>query len=306
MYDKVMVPLDGSNAAEVVLPYAEEIAVRFNSDLVFVSVGGTALTQRENLFRSYLRAIEERVRSELKDWRGKPETAVGTEVLMGKPAESLLRYVKENNVSLVVMASRGMSESPWTLGSVTEKVLHATRKPVLVIRKEAPAEGLRRKSLIRKILAPLDGSNMAEEIFPDVVELGKVTKAEIVLFRAYGPLFRIASDQDLRRFRSEEEIKELTRFTEEEAESYLKRIAGPLHEKGLNVSYALGFGDPAEAILDHADSNAVDLIVISAHGLSGFKRWAIGSVTDKVLHASNTPVLVVKCTAKVHERVVWY
>jgi nucleotide-binding universal stress UspA family protein len=67
---------------------------------------------------------------------------------------------------------------------------------------------------------------------------------------------------------------------------------------GLTVSEVVVSGDPADVILHYAESSAVDIITMSTHGLSGIKRWVFGSVTDKVLHAGDMPVLVVRAAGR--------
>jgi nucleotide-binding universal stress UspA family protein len=62
----------------------------------------------------------------------------------------------------------------------------------------------------------------------------------------------------------------------------------------LTVSEVVASGNPADVILDYAASNAVDIITMSTHGLSGIKRWVFGSVTDKVLHSGDMPILVAR------------
>lgn len=294
MYERIMVPLDGSNAAEIVLPYAEEIATKFDSELVLVSVAESKPAESDHLFRAYLKTIQEKVKAELSDWGAKPGTRVDVEVLFGKPADGILTYAADKNVSLVVMASRGRSgEGPWLLGNIAAKVLRATTKPVLLVRKEAPAEGLQRKGLIKRILVPLDGSQVAEQIAPHSEELARVIGAELILFQAYETFLGVISGEAIGTM-SEEEIRKVNKGREEEAKAYLKTVAGPFREKGLTVSEVAASGNPADVILDYAESRAVDIITMSTHGLSGIRRWVFGSVTDKVLHAGDMPVLVVR------------
>jgi nucleotide-binding universal stress UspA family protein len=298
MYERIMVPLDGSNAAEMVLPYAEEIATKFNSEIAMVIVAEPTPAESDHLFRAYLKTIQEKVRTELGNWGAKPGTPVTIEVLAGKPAQEILGYAADKNMSLVVMASRGTSgEGPWLLGNIAAKVLRATTKPVLLVRKEAPAEGLQRKGLIKRILVPLDGSKVAEQIVPHAEELARGMGAELILFQAYETFLGVISGEAMVTM-SAEEIKEANRHREEDAKAYLRTIAGTLREMGLTVSEVVVPGAPADVILSYAESNAVDIISMSTHGLSGLKRWVFGSVTDKVLHAGDMPVLVVRAAGQ--------
>lgn len=294
MYERIMVPLDGSNAAEEVLPYVEELASKFESEILLVSVAEPKPAETDHLFRAYLQSIKSRIETELGDWGAKAKTQINVEVLSGKPANEILRCAEEKNASLLVMASRGRSgEGPWLLGNIAAKVLRATTKPVLLIRNEAPAEGLQRKGLIKRILVPLDGSKVAEQIVPHAEELAKVMGGQIILFQAHESLLKMMPPESFSAI-SEEEIKVAIKHKEEDAKGYLKTIAGPLREMGLTVSEVVASGNPADVILDYAASNAVDIITMSTHGLSGIKRWVFGSVTDKVLHSGDMPILVAR------------
>ena len=101
MYARIMVPLDGSNASERALPYVEEMATKFNSEIALVSVAEPAPAESDHLYRAYLNTIQEKVRAELSEWGARPGTRVDVEVLVGKPAEEILTYAAGKDVSLV-------------------------------------------------------------------------------------------------------------------------------------------------------------------------------------------------------------
>jgi len=290
MYERIMVPLDGASAAERVLPYAEEIGSKFNSELTLVSVAEPTSTESDHLFRTYLKTIQEKVRTDLKDWGAKPVTPVKVEVLFGKPADEILTDVADRNISLLVMASGARSdEGPWLLGNIAARVLRATTTPVLLVRKEAPDEGLQRKRLIEKILVPLDGSKVAEQIIPHAEGLASAMGGEVILFQAYESLGRMLSGEGFRIM-----SEEINKRREEEAKAHIKSRAKLFREKGLTVLEVVACREAAGEILGYAESSAVDIITMSTHGRSGIKRWVFGSVTDKVLHAGDMPVLVVR------------
>jgi len=297
MYERIMVPLDGSNAAEMVLPYAEEMAAKFNSEIALVSVAEPAPVESDHLFRAYLNTIQEKVRAELSDWGAKPGTRVDVEVLVGKPADEILTYAAGKNVSLVVMASRGRSGGgPWLLGNIAAKVLRATTKPVLLVRKEAPAEGLNRKSLIQRILVPLDGSKVAERILPHAEAMATSLNGELLLFQAVEPM-RATFNPEASVI-SKSTIAKENKRRKESSEQYLDSVAKGVQKRGHPVSKDVTTGAPAEQILDLAEAKPVDLIAMSTHGRSGVGRWVLGSVTDKVLHAGDMPVLVLRAAGR--------
>jgi nucleotide-binding universal stress UspA family protein len=80
-----------------------------------------------------------------------------------------------------------------------------------------------------------------------------------------------------------------------EAEKHLKAVAQELLDAGVNARYTIRHGsDAAAEIVDYADVNDIDLIVMSTHGRSGVGRWVLGSVASKVLRGTDKPILVIR------------
>jgi nucleotide-binding universal stress UspA family protein len=293
MYKKIMVTLDGSSVAEIVLPYTAEIASKFGVEIILVSVSEPTVAETDHLYRSYLERTREQVQSQLEDWAPKEEVNVQSEVLFGRPASEILRYADENDVSLIIMASRGRSSpGPWLLGNIVAKVLRATSKPMLLIRDEAEDASIQQKSLIKRILLPLDGSMVGEQAIPHAETLARVLSAELVLFQAFEPVRPVAIEGGVAM--SPSMIKEEEEAKKASAMAYLNSVGNALREKGLRASNVVVLGSPADKIIDYADTNAIDLIAMSTHGRSGIGRWVFGSVTDKVLHAGDKPVLAIR------------
>jgi nucleotide-binding universal stress UspA family protein len=225
----------------------------------------------------------------------KEEANVQSEVLRGKPASEILRYADENDVSLIIMASLGRSSpGPWLLGNIVAKVLRATSKPMLLIRVQADNASTQQWSSIKRILLPLDGSNVAEQAIPHAEVLAQVLSAELVLFQAFEPVRPVAIEGGVAM--SPAMIKEEEEAKRGSALAYLDSVGKAFREKGLSTSSIVALGSPADKIIDYADANAIDLIAMSTHGRSGIGRWVFGSVTDKVLHAGDKPVLAVRAT----------
>jgi nucleotide-binding universal stress UspA family protein len=286
MYESILVPLDGSKTAEMVLPYVEEIAVKLADEIVLVGVSEQG---RHEIHGSYLKTILEQVQLRLNDYTPVKEVKVYSEVLLGEPATQILNSANRRNVSLIAMTSRGSSsQGPWLLGNVAAKVLRATSKPVLLIRAPVGAEAHKQKRLVRRILVPLDGSRVGETAVPWAETLAQTLAAELVLFQIIGITetyiyYQVSPPPDPEKEKAS-------------AMAYLESIEKSLSGKGLKTSSAVAFGAPADEITDYAKANAVDLIAMSSHGRSGIGRWVFGSVTDKVLHSGDTPVLVVRAS----------
>jgi nucleotide-binding universal stress UspA family protein len=295
MYEKILVPLDGSSAAEMALPYAEEIAAKQGAEIILASVSELGAVEADPLYRSYLERIVEQIERQLKDWGAKEGAKVKSEVLLGTPASEILRYADEKNVSLITMASRGRSSrGPWLLGNIAAKVLRATGKPVLLIRAPADKVTLQQKNLIKKILVPLDGSKMSEVAIPYAEALAQALGAEMVLFQAFVTPTFVGTYEG--RSMSPAEFKKREEQVRASMMDYLDHLGRGFQEKGVRTLNVVREGSAADQILEYAEKNGIDLVAMSTHGRSGIGRWVFGSVTDKVLHSGDVAVLTVRAT----------
>jgi nucleotide-binding universal stress UspA family protein len=143
--------------------------------------------------------------------------------------------------------------------------------------------------MYKKILVPLDGSELSETSLSHVLSIMECgNPPAVVLFRAREPM-----DNGARQRLSAELARQLDEAYHEELTEYLDKVAATLKEQGITAETVAVAGSPAESILDYAQQNDVDIIVMSSHGRTGIARWAFGSVTEKVLKESPIPVLVV-------------
>jgi nucleotide-binding universal stress UspA family protein len=146
-------------------------------------------------------------------------------------------------------------------------------------------------TVANKILVPLDGSKLAENSLVRLKTLvGPTPATEIVLLRVVEPVLSYEIDALTQ---SRHHVDDVEQRGKSDAESYLAGIAKGLGKEGITAKTAIVFGKAAESILDYAEQNNFDLIVISTHGRSGISRWAFGSVADKVAHYSKIAVLLV-------------
>ncbi|MFC2060656.1 universal stress protein [Chloroflexota bacterium] len=146
-----------------------------------------------------------------------------------------------------------------------------------------------------KILVPLDGSKVGEAALPYVEDLvsklSPEVKVEITLLQV------VASTHDVVAGEASAKVP----YTEKEmgqikdmAVNYLNKAGESLRGKGVVINCKVAFGKAADEIIKTADETNVDLIAMSTHGRSGLSRLAFGSVTEKVLHGRNVPVLTVR------------
>ena len=151
--------------------------------------------------------------------------------------------------------------------------------------------------MYKKILVPLDGSELAECVLPHVESIAtKYGATSIMLLRVIDSYVWSATYAYLdESFRKEADEKH-----EKAAKEYLDEVASRIDLAGIEVQKELINGSPADSIAEYVTKNDVDLIAIATHGRSGVSRWAWGSVADKVLRSACVPVLMVrppKCIA---------
>jgi len=139
MFERILVPLDGSKLAELALPYAEELAARTGSQITLLQVIASSEAEDYDKNQVYLKGVAKEVKIDTKKLLPKPEgeIRVETAVLTGNPAEAIVDYAATKKISLIVMASHGRSGiGRWTLGSVAEKVVRGGSSPVLLVRSQ--------------------------------------------------------------------------------------------------------------------------------------------------------------------------
>ena len=291
MYEKILVPLDGSDLAEGALPYALEVAAASRSEVIIITISESS-NELSPLHQAYVDRMIARTRDEMVK-RSSPGQRISGKAMTGKPADEILRLAEEEQVSLIVLANRGTGQGPWALGHIASKVLQASRTPVMLV-KRGKAGRDREHSLVKRILLPLDTSVAGAAATPYAAELARLLHASLVLLHVepkplpwlFAPGVEFAY---LPPVSPDQQAKQLTSHME-----YVYKMAQALREKGLVVSCEASAGSPASEILRYAAANEIDLIALSTHGHSGIARFVYGSVTEKVLEMADLPVLVVR------------
>ena len=151
--------------------------------------------------------------------------------------------------------------------------------------------------MIKKILIPLDGSKLAENVLPYVEELAQKLNAEAVFIsitnrlQGYWP-FEDASQPDKVTL-----VPQGTCTMEEMAANYLSEAVKGLEGKGIKITKEVICGKTAQEIVFYANDNHCDLIILSSHGRSGLSGLTQGNVTARILKLATVPVMVVKAAS---------
>ncbi|MCS6845482.1 MAG: universal stress protein [Caldilineales bacterium] len=143
--------------------------------------------------------------------------------------------------------------------------------------------------MYRRLLVPLDGSALAERALGHAEALARLFDSELILLRVVvSPYTLVAPDLILAG--ADPDLPALRAH----AEAYLRSVAGRLENQGMRVRTVVCDGPVAEMILDQAQAQEADLIVMSTHGRGGVRRWVYGSVAERVLQGAACPVLLIR------------
>ena len=138
-----------------------------------------------------------------------------------------------------------------------------------------------------RMIVPLDGSQLAEQVLPYVHVVGKGLKCPITLVRVYDVPAMLEGVSGSTIDRVADELRA-------DAGRYLERVKNSLSDVGTEVSVVGKQGDAASVIIEEADKGSSTIVMISSHGRSGVTRWAMGSVAEKILQATNNPLLIIR------------
>jgi nucleotide-binding universal stress UspA family protein len=306
MYRSLLVPLDGSAAAEHALPIALSLARRFAAALKIIHVhvptwgvygeGGVydPLLDREirEGMQAYLDRIVQRISTST-------DISLSSAVLEGLVPGAIQRHATESGVDLVVMTTQGRSPAArFWLGSVADRLVRQSAIPILLVRPREEEVDLTRETKFGHVLVPLDGSPLAEQILDPAIAIAAVTSAKITLLVVAHQFTPDDDAPDSGRgsgIRPEllKQLQEADRQERASAEKYLNELVERLKTRSLRVeTRVVSHVQPATAILNEASDQGIDLIALATHGRGGLRRVLLGSVADKVLRGATTPVLV--------------
>jgi nucleotide-binding universal stress UspA family protein len=298
----MLVPLDGSTAADAAMSWALALA-HDGSRLIVVHVtpepslgdilpgapSSPASDQAEDLLNHAIRRhADSRVQ-----WK--------TVVALGDPAEQIVRVAAEERVGLIVMTTHGRGSVGRALfGSVADRVARAAPVPVLLVRAASDGRPLGRVAAHR-LVVPLDGSALAETALPAACDLAASLRLPIHLVRVVDPALALAPVADGRMLAltlMSEVCERVVAEVMHVAEAYLETVADRLRAEQLSLTWAVRTGSPAAAIEDALGTG--DVLVMTSHGHGGFARLMLGSVAEHLVRAAPGPVLLVPVTGRSH------
>lgn len=303
MYQKILIPLDGSLLSEAVLPYAETLAAASKAQVTMVYVGEPDVEEHSPEHQVYLDQVTQQVLAYGKSYlrqqaRRFEQKGIQTsvEVLLGRAADEITGYAQKQGVDLVAMATHGRTGlARWRYGSVANEVRNRLPMPLLLIRPaEHPSEAAMaaKEPLLLRVVVPLDGSDVAEQALPHAKELASRMDLEVHLLRIVSrPAPAYVGPEAVEYYYDLE--TELVKVATE----YLQGVQKTLEQEGMRVTARVFHGYPAENIVDYAKALDQSIICLTTHGRTGLGRVIMGSVADKVLHDATEPIFLVRAQA---------
>jgi nucleotide-binding universal stress UspA family protein len=291
-----MAPTDGSDTEMPALEVAVRLARRFDAELRLVRVetppvavdphsGPGVLEQTEETVAEARLLREKKLEALAAELRKRGAPRIVSSLESGRVEPTLEDYVDRFGVDLIVMSSHARGGvQRINLGSVTDDLIRKTSVPTLVVR---PSHSGASDGVFERVIVPLDGSKLAEQIIPHLQALAGREGASVNLVRVLRPVTY-----------SQKQIMQpgLPWWDDAvaDAESYLDRIVGLFADTNLRVTKdVLTADDVAAAILEHSARIGADLLAFATHGIGGIKRLIFGTTADQMTRRSMTSVLVV-------------
>ncbi len=299
MFDPILVPLDGSQLAECVLPHVIAVARAFHARIILLRVlernqlNGSA--QIFDLLNWQLKKTEAKLYLEKVSARlSKYQLQIGATVLEGKAAESITEYSQSHGVKLIILSSHGRSGvSQWGISGGAQKIILAARTSVLIVRAHQPAVSELVEQQYKQILVPLDGSQRAEYALPLIAMLARFKKSRT-------HILHVVKTPEMARHMppSLEDVELSERITarnREEAAHYLEQMKWRSHLDDMDVqTHLITSEDAIVALHGLVEQEHIDMLALSAHGYSGSDQWPYGSMVLNFILYGKVPLLIVQ------------
>ena len=193
MYRRMLVLLDGSTQSEVVFKYAQELSGRLKLDLELLLISSPQEADQLPMRQAYVEHMADKLRTRAEEISLEAGYGIArrpirarASVMVGHPAGGILQYAKDNDVDLVMMATRGRVDiRSFGIGSAAKQVIHDCPAPVWLVPSELQEEVVTDTLPKRTLVIPLDGSKVSETVIPHAVTIATQRGAESELILLY-------------------------------------------------------------------------------------------------------------------------
>lgn len=327
MFNRILVPLDGSTLAERAIPHAEQFARIFGASIILLqvleptsyhenpkAVDPLSWQIRKAEAELYMQGIAARTREHLGEvvlsGQNDKKSEVEYAIREGKTAENIVDFAHAENIDLIVISTHGSGGlSRWNISSVTQKVINLAYLHVLIVRAYNQTEMEDTPIHYRRILLPIDSSRRAENSL----------SAGIALVRGETTIRNTAQVESSRPDLSTQNPKlvlaavikppeipipkpyplEIGQLSEQLMEVSRKAVSNYLDEMKVRLPVECEIrvvenDGVSSAIQELAGEEGIDLVLLSAHGYTGQFIWPYGTITRNYMEHGNKPVLVIQ------------
>ena len=302
MFDTILVPLDGSQLADCVLPHAAAIASSFDAEITLLRVleknqAGTSAQLFDLVNWQINKTRASLYLEKTKACFQESSIKVQMKVMEGLAAEGITEYAQSQDMKLIIISSHGRNGlTQWGISGITQKVILSAKTSLLIVRAHQDgihSDELSERLLYKRILVPLDGSQRAENVLPIVTQLAQFHRSQIHLVQI------IQTPEMARQMPPTREDVDLSNRivsrNQEEAGRYLEQLKSRSFLEGLTIQIHLITSDnTAVALHQLVEQENIDMVALSAHGYSGIHQWPYGSMVNNFVQYGKVPLLIVQ------------
>jgi nucleotide-binding universal stress UspA family protein len=294
MYDTIVIPVDGSTHSKRAAEHGLRLARQFGGEAHLITAidiqaaaGPFDAGGVDDVFVERLKANGQEMLHDVQAGLDADDVTLETAVVRGSPASAIRTYADDHDAALLVMGTQGRTGlERYVIGSVTERVVRTTERPVLTVRGSKESDNSTVEEY-DEILVATDGSNHAMAAVDHAVGIAERFDARIhavnvvdVARIAHSPNVTVPVD--------------LVETFVSVGEDTTTDVAEMARDAGLDATTAVRKGAPRDELLAYAEENDIDLIVMGSAGRTGLDRYLLGSTTEGVLRRATVPVLAVR------------
>lgn len=295
MFNQILIAVDGSDHSRRAATVGLEFTTAYDADIDVLHAieDPSSATSASDENQGHHGDTDE-ILADISEMATDVGVTVETHAVEGQPPEVIVSHANEAGADLIVLGRQGRTGvGEQVLGSVTDRVLRNTDVPVLVVPSSDPTSA--DDSTYDRILAPTDGSEVAERAAPYSMDIAHHHDATLHLLNVIDPRFEgIFSAGG----GSEDLFERLEERGHDFIEQFVERGGQTAEEttNGVDLRKTVVRGTTYEAIDEYAVENDIDLIVMASQGESGLTGQLLGSVADRTLRESEKPILIIPLT----------
>lgn len=296
MFKHILLPLDGSQLSEAAVPIVAYLAKKLKAQVTLLHVieknapssvhGQRHLTNEDEACQYLANLAETHFASSLEVYRHVHTDEVS------KVSQSIVQHSDELDPDLIVMCAHGEGGlHDFMVGNIAQQIIAAGSVPVLLLQPQSSEElGF---TGFERILVALDGNPDHESGYEVAIELAEEIKASIHLIQVVPTLATLNPKHSVTGTLLPATTSALLEIDEENAREYLIEKIKEIQKKAIPVSAEVERGDPAQQVVQSAEANDTQLIILGTHGKSGMNAFWAGSVAPKIVEQTHLPILLV-------------